>query len=226
MRSRALSVKIGAIVLAGALSIGSGIVGAQTAPPASAITTSSAAPDARAVATAVSPIATPIPTATTMSTASRQTAAAAEVGALTLPTPALTPAAAPPGSSPVSPAASATPGAGLATGAAPLGQQPAVAPVSEHSVRGALVSVRGDALLVRPADGGKDVRVAVDRATLITQDRQHVTVAALRLGSRIVALGAPRDDGALAARTMLVSPPARPAPGREPPRAPRERQVR
>jgi len=242
MADRTVVLTIASVLLAGTLVIGAGIVGAQTASPARAGAPISPAVIQTDVAAAVPPVtpvavlpvatvaATPIAPAAALSVPLPPAVAAPAESAHTTIAPASTPSAAvptaAPGTLPVVAPAGATPETIEVTAGGPAGQRPARAPVVEHSVRGTLVSIQGAGLILQPDSGGRAVRVEVTGATLVTQGRQQVTVAALRPGSHIVAVGAPRSDGALAAHAMLVSPSGHPGTAHQTPFPARGRSSR
>lgn len=103
----------------------------------------------------------------------------------------------PPSTAPAGGIASPTPPA-----AAPPSETAVVAPASQHSIRGIVVQEQGDVLLLHPL-AGSNVRVIIGPGTVI---RGGAAGRLPRSGDRAVVVGAPRPDGALAARAMLLAP--------------------
>lgn len=229
MGSRRFLATLGAALLAGALTIGSGILGAETASPARAASAArvqiTVAPLAATPIPTPTPVASPSPLSTSATTTSATPASAAVSQAAT-PVATSTPASPPATATPVSASPSAgstpTPASGGVVATTASERQPATTPVSQHSVRGIVVSVQGGRFIVRPISGGQ-VQVEANPETLITEDRRQVTMAALRPGCTVVAVGSPGLDGTLQAHAMLVSPPKEPGPTRAQPFTPRGR---
>ena len=71
-----------------------------------------------------------------------------------------------------------------------------------HKVMGTVTSVQGSNLMVKSTDG-KSVMVMLDAKTKITQGKNKVELAALKVGDRIVAEG-PEKQGMITATTVRV----------------------
>ena len=202
MPERMVALKVGTVLCAGLLAAASGYAGAQTAQPALPVvsTVSGTAPSLagqRSAAQPTSPTAIPttaapvtvaaIPTTTTTTRRTAVTTTASRAAPAVATSPAvLTPTAQP-----------------AATGALAAATLPVTA-VKGHGVTGTVIRRQGAFYIVRPSVG-PDVRVHVDRETQI-RSQSAGTARLPRPGDRTVAVGAPRADGALAARAMLLSP--------------------
>lgn len=75
-----------------------------------------------------------------------------------------------------------------------------------HKVMGTVTSISGTNLMVKTTDG-KTMMVMLDAKTAITQGKAKVTLAALKVGDRVVAEG-PEDKGMLSATTVQLGTPA------------------
>ena len=208
MPNRIVALKYGTVLCAALLAGAGGYAGAQTAPKAVPVVT--AAPAAAPPLSGLLP--TPRPTVAVGRT---QTSAPATTFAST------TALQIAPQSTPTIAQTRTASIATTPTGTAPLRlpartREPVVAAAptnvptvafSGHGVTGTVVRRQDQSFIVRPATG-PDVRVMVDRGTLI-RSQSGGGARLPQAGDQTVAVGAPRPDGALAALAMLISPPAR-----------------
>lgn len=233
-----LLLRAGTMLTAALLAVGGGFVGAQTAPSPYAVAstsavaaTGSASAPLTAASARPSDAAPPAASATPQAPENTPAAATSAVQGVSVgaaqhspapPRAAGTAAAAPSAAIPTAPAAPSsghpTPATAHASGAA-AAPAAAFAPAAAHSVRGVVVRQQEDSLLVR-SPAGAEFRVILGPATVIASEggargRRPAP------GDRALAVGAPRADGALAARAVLLSPPQRPAPRNGLPRPPR-----
>ena len=210
MPNRAFALKFGTVLCAALLAAAGGYAGAQTAPKAlPVVTTVPTAPPTPTVGLPTPQPAVPVASRqaavqVTTSTATTARPTVSQSAPVTAQTRTVIITATPTGATI---ALQPTPAPDGVVAAAPT-SVPTVA-VSGHGVIGTVVRRQGQYFIVRPASG-PDVRVMVDGETLIRSQSGGGT----RLpqpGDQTVAVGAPRPDGALAARAMLISPPAPPA---------------
>lgn len=71
-----------------------------------------------------------------------------------------------------------------------------------HKVMGTIASIQGTNLMVKGTDG-KTVMVMMDAKTRITQGKNKVDAAALKVGDRVVAEG-PEEKGMITATTVKL----------------------
>jgi hypothetical protein len=201
MPDRIFALKLGTMLCAGLLAVAGGYAGAQTAP--------SSLPPVVAMTPPAVPPSTPVPAVTssftTTSTLATYSPSASDVADHpAIPTVAGTtkqPAPASTTTSASAPSPTSTPNS---TGIAWTDGR--IAAVASHGVTGTVVRWQGQSFIIRPR-GGTDVRVSVDRETII-RSQSGGTGQMPQPGDHAVVVGAPRPDGALAARAMLISPPA------------------
>jgi hypothetical protein len=116
-------------------------------------------------------------------------------------------------------------GARVAAEAEPAAEalaEPAPAPratPSSHSVKGRVVGVRGDFIVIRPP-GGEPVRVHVLPRTVIRHDGQKADLSAVKRGDRALAVGRMNDNGVLQARGIVARPPRPRPPAQAAPESP------
>src|SRR5262245_19244412 len=79
-----------------------------------------------------------------------------------------------------------------------------------HSVKGRVVGIRGDFIIIRPP-GGEPVRVHILPRTVIRHAGQKADLAAVQRGDRALVVGRMNDNAVLQARAIGIHPaPPRP----------------